>query len=165
MPRSRSRKTPALAERFPPSAPCACEICVGYCARPGWWTVAEAASAIQGGLAARMMLELAPDRSYGVLSPAFPGCEGGFALQECAPRGCGFLKDCRCELFGSSYQPLECRFCHHARPGLGPLCHAALEADWATPPGRALVAGWCRRAGLSMLLEALGLRHLKAPGD
>ncbi len=92
-----------------------------------------------------MMLELAPDRSFGVLSPAFYGCERGFALNEYASRGCNFLKRGRCELFGSGLQTLECRFCHHDRPGQGPLCHAALEEDWRTPPGQALVEYWARR--------------------
>jgi hypothetical protein len=95
-----------------------------------------------------MMLELAPDFSFGVVSPAFAGNEGDFALQRHASRGCTFLREGRCQLHGSGLQPLECRHCHHARPGAGPACHAAIERDWATPAGRALVERWAREVGL-----------------
>jgi hypothetical protein len=95
-----------------------------------------------------MMLEISPERSFGVLSPAFYGCERGFAIQEFAPRGCNFLKRERCELYGSGLQTLECRFCHHDRPDQGPLCHAALENDWRKPTGQALVECWAREFGL-----------------
>ena len=108
-----------------------------------------------------MMLELAPDRSFGVLSPAFKGCEGTFALQIYASLGCNFLKDHRCELHGTGFQPLECRFCHHDRLGQGPQCHADLENDWNSPAGRALVARWCRLTRLWGRLESYGLAHLK----
>ena len=60
-----------LAKRFPPSKPCSCDICLGYCQRPGWWTVEEAAKAIEAGYADRMMLEMSPELTFGVLSPAF----------------------------------------------------------------------------------------------
>ena len=139
-----------LAEKYPPSEPCSCEICLGYCGRPGWWTVEEAGRALQAGYGPRMMLELSPDRSFGVLSPAFKGNEGAFALNLYAARGCNFLKESRCELYGTGFQPLECRFCHHNRRGLGPKCHAALERDWNTPAGRALVEGWSISAGRSL---------------
>ena len=147
MPRTKYKYKKSLAERYPPSEPCSCEVCLGYCARPGWWTVEEAGRAIQAGYAPRMMLELAPERTFGVLSPAFTGCEGGFATNECAPNGCNFLKNGLCELFGTGVQPLECRFCHHDRPGLGPKCHADLEKDWHTSAGQALVEKWIRQTG------------------
>ena len=86
----------------------------------------------QAGYASRMMLEMSPDRSFGVLSPAFRGCEMAFAANEYAARGCTFFKDERCELYGTGVEPLECRFCHHDRPGLGPRCHADIEKDWNT---------------------------------
>ena len=146
MPRAKYKYKKSLAERYPPSAPCSCEICLGYCARPGWWTVEEAGRAILA-YPQRIMLEMSPDRTFGVLSPAFIGCEGGFATNECAPNGCNFLKDGLCELYGTGVQPLECRFCHHDRPGLGPKCHADLEADWHTPAGQALVENWIRLTG------------------
>jgi hypothetical protein len=120
---------------------------VGYCARPGWWTVEEAARAIEAGYATRMMLEMSPDLSFGVLSPSFKGGEGDFANKLLAWRGCTFLAADRCELHGTGVQPLECRHCHHARPGAGPRCHAALEQDWNTERGRALVAHWGRLTG------------------
>jgi hypothetical protein len=148
MSRTQSGHKKTLIERFPPSAPCACAVCVTYCRRPGWWTVAEAGRALAAGLGPRIMLEMAPDRSFGVLSPAFYGCEGGFALNEYASHGCNFLKNNRCELFGSGLQTLECRFCHHDRPGQGPICHAALEIDWRTQDGQDLVERWARRHGL-----------------
>ena len=111
--------------------------------------MAEAGRAIQAGLAGRMMLELAPDRSFGVLAPAFRGCEGQFALQRYARRGCTFLlAGSRCELYGTGFMPLECRFCHHDRPGQGVNCHADLEKDWNTPAGQELVAHWRRVTGL-----------------
>jgi len=131
-----------LAEKYPSSEPCSCAVCVSYCRRPGWWTVEEAARAIEAGYANRMMLEMSPDRSFGVLSPAFSGCEVAFASNEYATRGCTFLKDERCELYGSGVEPLECRFCHHDRPGLGQRCHADIEKNWNTAGGRALVVRW-----------------------
>ncbi len=135
------RKT--LADRYPPSPPCACETCAAYCRRPGWWTVKEAAAASERGYSARMMLELSPNRTFGALSPAFKGNEGYFALNDFSGRGCNFLMaDGRCELHGTGVQPLECRFCHHDRAGLGPRCHRDLENDWDSPAGRALVARW-----------------------
>ncbi len=142
MSRDRTKRKKPLAERYPPSAPCGCEICLAYCARPGWWTVVEAARALEAGLGPRMMLELAPERTFAVLSPAFKGNEGAFALNNFKDRGCNFLKDNLCELHGTGLQPLECRFCHHDRRGLGPVCHADLEKDWNTPAGQALVEQW-----------------------
>lgn len=132
-----------LADRYPPSPPCACDVCIAYCKRPGWWTVKEAASVIEHGYARRMMLEPSPNRSFGVLSPAFRGNEAYYALNDFAERGCGFqAEDGRCELHGTGLQPLECRFSHHDRPGLGPSCHHDLEKDWDSPAGRALVTKW-----------------------
>ena len=132
----------SLIDRFPPSEPCSCGICTAYCMRPGWWTVQEAQRALDAGLAGRMMLEMSPELSFGVLSPALQGCEGGVALREFSSAGCGFLKRGLCELFGTGLEPLECRFCHHERRGHGAKCHAALEADWNSPAGQALVIRW-----------------------
>lgn len=89
-----------------------------------------------------MMLELSPDHRFGVLSPAFRGCEGLFALQEYAQNGCTFLQRGHCALHQTRFLPLECRFCHHAREGQGVLCHEALERDWDTPEGQMLVRLW-----------------------
>lgn len=122
-------------------------MCLGYCQRPGWWSVAEAARAIDAGYGNRMMLEMSPDRSFGVLSPAFKGCEVSFALDLYAGRGCTFLEDNRCELHGTGVQPLECRFCHHDRRGLGQQCHTDLEKDWNTPAGQRLVVRWSKFTG------------------
>jgi hypothetical protein len=129
-----------LYERFPPSEPCRCDICTAYCARPGWWTVQEAQRALDAGLGGRMMLEMSPDLRFGVLAPALCGCGGGVA--DYSRAGCNFLKRGLCELFASGLEPLECRFCHHERLGYGQSCHAALEADWNTPAGQALVVRW-----------------------
>ena len=136
-----------LEERFRPSAPCSCETCVSYCMRPGWWTVNEAKAAFATGLAPRMMLEMAPDLSFGVLAPGFKGCEGGFARQNCWGCGCTFLHNRRCELFGSGFSPLECLFCHHERAGQGQACHAAIEKDWRAN-GQELVKRWVGLMGL-----------------
>lgn len=138
------KKVRPLPDRYPPSIPCSCGVCTAYCNRPGWWTVEEARLALDAGLGERMMLELSPGASFGVLSPAFPGCEKGFAVQEYASRGCGFLKNGLCELHDSGLMPLECRFCHHNRPGQGERCHRDIGRDWCSPAGRALVVRWCK---------------------
>jgi hypothetical protein len=148
MSRTKGKQPKTLAEKYPPSEPCSCETCLNFCKRPGWWTVAEAAAAIEAGYADRMMLELSPERTFGVLSPAFAGNELTIAMQHNAAHGCNFLKNNLCELHGTGHQPLECRFCHHDRPGLGPQCHADLEKDWNTPAGQALVERWSRLTGL-----------------
>jgi len=147
MSRTKTRRSQTLPDQYPPSEPCGCEICTAYCARPGWWTVAEARQALSAGYGPRMMLEMAPDRSFGVLSPAFKGNELAFAKQLHADQGCTFLKDSLCELFGTGLQPLECRFCHHNRPGQGFQCHAAIEKDWNTPSGISLVVTWSKQTG------------------
>jgi hypothetical protein len=137
-----AKRKRTLAEKYPPSESCGCETCLSYCRRPGWWTVKEAAKAIEAGYAHRMMLEIAPELNFGVLSPAFRGCEKKIALQEYAQFGCCFLSNGLCELHSTGFQPLECRFCHHDRLGLGPKCHADLEKDWQRQAGQALVKKW-----------------------
>ena len=143
-----TQKILILSKAFPPSPPCSCDVCKTYCKRPGWWTVEEAEKAVEAGYALRMMLEVPKDFSFGVLSPAFMGCEGNFALQEYAVRGCCFLKDGLCELHGTGFQPLECRFCHHDRRGQGQTCHEAIENDWHTPRGQRLVIKWAAMTNL-----------------
>jgi hypothetical protein len=113
-----------------------------YCKRPGWWTVAEASKAIDAGYGNRMMLEMSPDKTFGVLSPAFKGCEADFALNINADKGCNFLKNNLCELHGTGFQPLECRFCHHERKGLGLQCHLHIENEWKTKEGQSIVQKW-----------------------
>lgn len=134
-----------LNEKYPPSASCSCDICKAYCNRPGWWTVEEAAKAIKAGYGNRMMLEVAPDYTFGVLSPAFKGCEQDFALQKYARYGCNFFLNGLCELYDTALVPLECRFCHHAREGLGQKCHDDVAKDWQTPAGQRLVAAWAEK--------------------
>lgn len=140
------RRNVNLAGMFPPSPPCRCEVCRAYCRRPGWWTVEEAALAIEAGYAHRMMLEISPELTFGVLSPAFKGNEGKLAVQIFADQGCTFLSHDSCELFETPFRPLECRFCHHTRRGLGERCHAAIEEGWHSPVGQSLVAKWCKQA-------------------
>jgi len=164
MPAHRAAACVNLSRRFPPSEACACEVCRGFCVRPGWWVVNEARQALNQGYARRMMLEISPDRAFGVLSPAFAGCEGAIASNRFAGRGCTFLRGGLCELFGSGVQPMECRFCHHERLGQGPACHAALEEDWRAPAGRALVARWCHLTGVWDCLDLLGLSGLRQVG-
>ncbi|HLO33147.1 MAG TPA: hypothetical protein VK249_28630 [Anaerolineales bacterium] len=147
MSHARRKHQTNLAAKYPPSPPCSCEVCRSYCKRPGWWTVDEAACAIVAGYAKRMMLEMAPQFTFGVLSPAFRGCEVKFAYNEYASGGCTFLVDEKCELHGTGYQPLECRYCHHERIGMGPCCHADIEKDWNSPAGRALVVKWSQIVG------------------
>ena len=131
-----------LEIKYPASEPCSCDICLTYCNRPGWWTVEQATRAIASGYADRIMLELSPELTFGVLSPAFKGNEGNIALQVFARQGCTFLKENLCELFGTGLQPLECRFCHHTRRGLGKKCHAAIEKDWQSRKGQQLIIKW-----------------------
>ena len=133
----------SLQDKYPPSDPCSCEICTSFCKRPGWWTVEEATKALKAGYGNRMMLEISPEFTFGVLSPAFHGCERFIAIQEYAHFGCGFLtRDGLCELHETGLEPLECRFCHHERNGLGLKCHSDIEKDWKTPKGQALVSEW-----------------------
>ena len=95
---------------------------------------------MKAGYAGRMMLEISPELTFGVLSPAFRGCEGGFASNTNAGKGCNLLSNSLCELHGTGLMPLECRFCHHERVSLGHKCHHALEKDWNTDAGQDQVA-------------------------
>lgn len=144
----KSDERDSLYAKFPPSEPCSCGVCRAYCARPGWWTVAEARGAMAAGLAARMMAEVSFERGFIVLAPAFKGNEGFFALRELSGSGCTFLGEGRCELFGSGFEPLECRFCHHARAGRGRACHEAVAKDWDSGKGRRLARQWLLAMGL-----------------
>ena len=65
-----------LLEKYPPSAPCDCQICRYFCNRPGWWSVDQARMAIRCGVSDKMMMEIAPEKTFAVLSPAFRGNEG-----------------------------------------------------------------------------------------
>jgi len=131
-----------LKKKYPPSEPCSCDICRSYCIRPGWWSVEEAEKAVQAGFADRMMLEISPERSFGVLSPAFKGNEGNYSLQVFSKKGCTFLKNGLCEIFGTEFQPLECRYCHHDRKGLGIKCHSDIEKEWKSKRGQILIVNW-----------------------
>lgn len=131
-----------LAEKYPPSEPCSCEVCTNYCRRPGWWTVKEAEAGINNKIGNRMMLELYPDFTFGVLSPAFKGNEGKVALQVFSHNSCTFFKNSLCELYNTGLQPLECRFCHHNRKGEGIKCHLDIEREWNSLTGKELVAIW-----------------------
>lgn len=148
MTKRKARHSKTLLEKYPPSGPCTCEICLGYCARPDWWTVEQAAQALDAGYGDHMMLEIAPELTFGVLSPAFKGCERFIATNQYAKNGCTLLRNDRCELYGTGHEPLECRFCHHDRRGLGKKCHSDLEKDWNTPAGQALVKKWIKQVNL-----------------
>lgn len=80
--------------------------------------------------------------NFGVLAPAFRGNEVNYAMQLYADQDCTFLADGRCELFGKGLQPLECRFCHHDRTGLGEKCHHAIELEWNTEKAKRLIVRW-----------------------
>ena len=139
-----------LNEKYPPSEPCSCEICRAYCMRPGWWTVFEASNAIRAGYGSRMMLEMSPGFTFGVLSPAFKGCEMNFALQEFSKFGCNFLSNGLCEIHATGFIPLECRHCRHSRKGSGLKCHADIEKDWDSVNGQALVSKWIMKYGVKI---------------
>jgi hypothetical protein len=147
-----------LRKKYPPSEPCSCDVCRSYCERPGWWTVKEAENAIREGLAGRMMLEISPERDFGVLSPAFRGNEGNYALQDFAKNGCTFLGNELCELFGTGLQPLECRFCHHDRAGQGITCHREIEKEWNTPFAKRVIVRW---GNLTGFWERQGLKMVE----
>jgi len=140
--------TKSLYEIYPPSEPCSCNKCISFCKRPGWWTIEEAAKAVKAGMANRMMLEVSPEHTFGVLSPAFKGNEGAFAYQIFASQGCTFLKNDRCELYNTGLQPLECRYCHHNRIGLGKNCHRDIEKTWNSATGKELVILWSKMTGI-----------------
>jgi hypothetical protein len=97
-------------------------------------------------------------RSVGVVGPAFRGNEVDFALQRHASAGCTFLDGGRCQLYGTGLQPLECRYCHHDRPGLGSRCHEDIGRAWDSPEGRALVVRWAKLTGFwdRLVLRASG---------
>jgi hypothetical protein len=137
--------SPKLNRIFLPSDSCTCNICKSYCLRPGWWTVDEAIKAINSDYADRFMLEVSPEQNFGVISPAFKEAESNFGLQEYSKNGCTFLKEDLCELYGTGLQPLECRFCHHDRAGLGEKCHAAIEKEWNTFRGQKAVEKWINK--------------------
>ena len=99
---------------------------------------------MDAGFANRMMVEVSPERDFGVLSPAFKGCEGKSALQEFAKNGCNFYVNGLCELHPTGLLPLECAFCHHDRAGQGLQCHLDLERDWKTEKGKQLVNSWLK---------------------
>ena len=106
------------------------------------------------GYGARMMMEISPELTFGVLTPAFKGNEENLAMQVYSDHSCTFLKEELCELFGTGLQPLECRFCHHTRQGLGKKCHAALENDWHSKEGQKLVIRWIEK---TRIFERYGL--------
>jgi len=137
-----------LQEKYSPSEPCSCDICKGYCLRPGWWTVDEAEAVLQTQYINRIMLEVSPEKDFAVLSPGFKGNEGSIALEVFSGNGCTFFMDGLCELFGSGLQPLECRFCHHSRKGEGINCHLSIEEEWKTPRGKRIVVRWGNMTGL-----------------
>jgi hypothetical protein len=136
-----------LCEKYPPSESCSCDICRGYCRRPGWWTVEEAERIVNSEYAGRAMLEISPERDFGVLSPAFKGNEGNYALQIFSGNGCTFLINGMCEIYGTGLQPLECRYCHHERMGLGSECHKDIENEWKNEYARRLIVRWGNKIG------------------
>ncbi|MFN8208021.1 MAG: hypothetical protein U0T82_11525 [Bacteroidales bacterium] len=98
--------------------------------------------ALEAGYAGRMMLELSPRETYGVLSPAFKGNEGFVSLQVFSGNACTFFTNGLCELYGTAFQPLECRFCHHDRKGRGYYCHREIGKDWNNPTAQSLIVKW-----------------------
>jgi hypothetical protein len=134
-----------LEDSYPVSPSCNCEICKSFCQRPGWWTVEQASLAMKKGYSHRMMLEIAPEFTFAVLSPAFKGCESTYATNEFSKSGCNFYKNELCELHGTNLQPLECRVCHHNYPGLGPACHSDIEKQWNSNEGQQLVIQWMKQ--------------------
>jgi hypothetical protein len=73
-----------LLEKYPPSQPCACEVCLAYCRRPGWWTVEQALLVLHEGYAGRIMLEISPERTFCRPLAGFQKLRGRF----CPAIGC-----------------------------------------------------------------------------
>ena len=94
-----------------------------------------------------MMLEISPERIFGVLSPAFKGNEGNYALQIFADQGCTFLHNNLCEIYGSGFQPIECRYCYHNRKNMGIKCHSEIEKEWNSEAGKRLIVEWGNKIG------------------
>ncbi len=94
-----------------------------------------------------MMLEISPEKDFGVLSPAFKGNENDYALQIHSKNGCTFFRDELCELFGTGHEPLECRFCHHERIGMGEKCHHDIEQEWKTQRAKRVIVRWGNLTG------------------
>ncbi len=136
-----------MLQLLPPSAACCYEVHKNA-HRTGWWAVEEAKKAIEAGLSPRMMLEVSPDLSYGVLSPAYRSCEGNVSLSSCRKNGCTFCADGLCRLYNTGLQPLECRFGHHPSADIASNCHQTIERDWRTSKGQALVQAWTNEVGL-----------------
>jgi hypothetical protein len=135
---------------------------MAYCQRPSWWTVEEAQKAMEAGYVGRMMLEISPERDFSVLSPAFKGNEGNYALQIFSKNWCTFFKNNLCEIFCTGFQPLECRYCHHERKGSGQACHLDIEKDWKTRRARDLIKKWGEITGFrtkqEMIFSHFGIR-------
>lgn len=103
----RKKKHRSLRDKYPPSEPCSCEICRSYCVRPGWWTVEEASKAIKAGYGHRMMLEIAPEMTFGVLSPAFKGCEGFMLCRSIQKTDAIFIQTAFVSFSGQVCRPLN----------------------------------------------------------
>jgi hypothetical protein len=110
--------------------------------------VEQAAVAIKAGYASRMMLEISPEMNFGVISPAFKGCEGMLASNVYSKNWCNFYTNGLCELYSTGLIPLECSYCHHERIGQGIRCHSDIEKEWNTEKGKALVKKWGSIVGL-----------------
>ncbi len=87
-----------------------------------------------------------------------------FGVRPAGDPGCTFLVNDLCELHDTGFQPLECRVCHHDRPGVGPRCHADIEKTWNTSAGRALVVEWSNQTNFWQRIEG-GSHSRKPPTD
>jgi len=142
-----------LIKRYPASTNCTCNMCKSFCIRSGWWSVQQARIAIRNGYAHRMMMEISPEFTFAVLSPAFLCNENMIALQKYSGNGCCFLHNGLCELHDIESLPLECAFCNHDRIEEGQQCHGDLEKDWNTSRGQALTMRWCDKLNYSYGLK------------
>lgn len=113
--------------------------------RPGWFSPADAARAMDAGLAKSLMLDYwEADGSLGhteVIGAPISGYEGRRAPY--SPVGeCGFLKDSKCSIHSSGFKPLECSVscCKLKQPNL----HMKIAKMWASDEGRKAVERWKR---------------------
>jgi len=134
----------SLPERYPPSEP-APATCAWPTGAAGWWTVEQADRALDARVRPAHDAGDGAGDDVRVLSPAFRGCEGGFAENRYARPGVQLPG--RQPLPAAWHRPPTARVpvLSHTRPGMGPKCHADIERDWHTPLGRALISEWGRR--------------------
>lgn len=137
-----------IYNRYPHSQSCSCEVCKSFCKRPGWWTPEQTKEIIKVGYYNKIMLEISPELTFGVLSPAFKGCEMNIAINLFKENWCTFYHNGLCDLHNTPYLPLECAFCNHDSKGQGQKCHTDIEQLWKSKENQKIIKEWGEMVGL-----------------